>query len=598
VDSVRQGDSGGQSLSVNPRPSEQVPGRVPGTAAGGPDSGAIGADENAAGRRPGAAQPGYGGSPAGSQGTAAGPGGSAALPGLSASPVPRAPVALQRAAARERVGAAAAFVVAGGMFSWRVGSASAWRDEAVTQDVAGRSVGQLFALCRHVDVVHLAYYLLAHVVHLGGGDFVALRLLSVLLFAAATAVTVLVGAELGSLRHGLFAAALVVASPFASSYAQQARSYALTTFVATLSVWALLVAVRREGVRRWAGYGLTVVACGLSNAVSLLVLLSHAVAVMAGPRAQPPRWVLPPRLVLRVWTRPVPRAWAVAAGTSVLVLSGFLGLALRQSGQVGWLTRPGVERLVAVLCFDLGPRLLLAELAAVALVVSLVVPQLRVPWLITASWGFGPVLALWLGSQAHPLFDGRYVAFCLPGAALALTTPVRLRVGRGPQPWREWAASVTAAALVAALAVGAWPGQLRVRGPSGVEDLRGVADILRENARSGSAVLFLPSNLRLSTTMYADGLPPLRDLSLKESGRASATLAGVDRTPDDVRARLATEPLVWVVTRTGHVAPHSDTGRTELAAVQACFTGTGDWTVRAFRVRRFVRALTSPACSS
>jgi hypothetical protein len=58
-----------QSLLVNPRPSEQVPGRVSGKAdAGGPDSGAVGAGENAAGRRPGAAQPGYGGFPKGSHG--------------------------------------------------------------------------------------------------------------------------------------------------------------------------------------------------------------------------------------------------------------------------------------------------------------------------------------------------------------------------------------------------------------------------------------------------------------------------------------------------------------------------------------------------
>jgi hypothetical protein len=56
-----------QSLFVHPRASEQVPGRAPGEAAGGPGSGAIGADENAAGRRPGAAQPRNGGLRTGSQ---------------------------------------------------------------------------------------------------------------------------------------------------------------------------------------------------------------------------------------------------------------------------------------------------------------------------------------------------------------------------------------------------------------------------------------------------------------------------------------------------------------------------------------------------
>jgi rhamnose transport system substrate-binding protein len=54
-----------ESLSVTPPAGEQVPGRVPEKAAGGSDSGAVGAGENAAGCRPGAAQPRYGGMPTG-----------------------------------------------------------------------------------------------------------------------------------------------------------------------------------------------------------------------------------------------------------------------------------------------------------------------------------------------------------------------------------------------------------------------------------------------------------------------------------------------------------------------------------------------------
>lgn len=509
----------------------------------------------------------------------------------------------RRSARRVGAGAALAFVVALGMFSWRVGSASAWRDEAVTQEVAGRSIGQLIALTRDVDLVHLAYYLLAHLVHQVNGDVVGLRLLSVVLFAAATAVTVLIGAELGSLRHGLLAAGLVVASPVASSYAQQARPYALTTFVATLSVWVLLVAARRGSVRLWVGYGLAVVACGLSNAVSLLVLLPHAVvvtshAVVVTSQAVVPAAGLPVRLGWAPPARRVLRAWATTVGVSLLVLSGFLVLALRQRGQVGWLTRPGVDQLIEVLTFGLDPLWLLVWLAAVALAVSLAVRQLRRPWLITATWGFGPVLVSWLVSQGHPIFDGRYVAFCLPGAALALATPVRLRAGRGPVAWREGAVPVIGAVVAAGLATGAWPGQLRVRDPSGLEDLRGAAAVLRENARPGSAVLFVPSNSRLITMTYGEGLPLLRDLSLEESGRASATLVGTDRPSDEVRARLAVEPGVWLVTRSQFVTPLSDAERTELAVVQACFTRTGEWTVRGFRVRRVVRALTSsPLCT-
>jgi mannosyltransferase len=479
---------------------------------------------------------------------------------------------------RERAAAAVAFAMALGVFGWGLGSASAWRDEAVTQGVAGRSFGQILALTRHVDLVHLAYYLLARLVHLVTADFVALRALSVLLFAAATAVTVLVGAELGSLRHGLLAAALILASPFAATYAQQARSYALTTFTATLSVLVLLIVLRRDGAGtgRWVGYAAALVVCGLVNAVSLLVLLPHAVAVAARPDA-----------------RRVLRAWVVAVGGSLLVLSVFLVVALGQRGQVGWLTRPTPGQLGTVLTFGFGPKWQLVvpvvAVSVLACAVSMLVPQLRRPWLVAATWGLVPVLVLWLLSQWHPLFDGRYVAFCLPGAALAVTAPVRLRLSFGPASVRAWVVPLAGALVVALLAVQAWPYQLRVRAASGVEDLRGTAAILRQNAAPGDAVLYLPSNFRLITAMYPTGIPPLDDLTLQHPARTSDTLVGVDRTGDQVVVALSGEPVVWLVSRAGDPVGRDQDEIVELAALHRCFAMSRSWTVHQFSVRRYVR---------
>ena len=45
-----------------------------------------------------------------------------------------------------------------------IGGPSLWRDEAYTKDAIGRPAGQIFALLRHQDVVHGAYYLLMHVI--------------------------------------------------------------------------------------------------------------------------------------------------------------------------------------------------------------------------------------------------------------------------------------------------------------------------------------------------------------------------------------------------------------------------------------------------
>lgn len=475
--------------------------------------------------------------------------------------------------------AALAFAAGVAVFSWRVGAASAWRDEAVTQGVAGRPFGQILALTGEVDLVHVAYYLLTHLVHLVSGDFVALRWLSVLLFAAAAAVTVLIGVELGSLRHGLAAAAVVVVSPFANSYAQQARPYALTTCVATVSVLVLLRTLRRDaaGARAWAGYVVAVVACGLANTVSLLVLLPHAAVVLTRARHR----------------RAAVRSWVTSVAVGLLVLSPFLAVAVGQRAQVAWLTRPTPGRLGTVLTFGFGPRPELVATVVVALAVSVAlavaVPRLRVLWLVCATWGFVPVLVLWLLSQGHPLFDGRYVAFCLPGAALTVSLPVRLRPARGPAWLRRWTVPVVAAGVVGLLAVLAWPYQMRVRATPGVEDLRGTAVVLRENVAPGDAVLYLPPNFRLIAGMYPTGLPRLNDLTLAESARASGTLIGVNRTADQVIAALAGEPMVWLVTRAGTPVGHDPDEIAELAALRRCFALTRVWTVHQFSVNRYQR---------
>ncbi len=53
-------------------------------------------------------------------------------------------------------------LIAGLIFVWRVGSVSPWRDEAATMVIADRTVPQILSLTRTIDLVHLAYYLIAH----------------------------------------------------------------------------------------------------------------------------------------------------------------------------------------------------------------------------------------------------------------------------------------------------------------------------------------------------------------------------------------------------------------------------------------------------
>ncbi|MCZ1009391.1 hypothetical protein O1L68_24255 [Streptomyces lydicus] len=76
-----------------------------------------------------------------------------------------------------------------------------WRDEAVTYDMAHRSLADLWPTLQHVDVVHGLYYALMHLwfrvydVALGGafGEAVGLRLPSVAAMTAAAAGVALLG---------------------------------------------------------------------------------------------------------------------------------------------------------------------------------------------------------------------------------------------------------------------------------------------------------------------------------------------------------------------------------------------------------------------
>jgi hypothetical protein len=179
-----------------------------------------------------------------------------------------------------------------------------------------------------------------------------------------------------------------------------------------------------------------------------------------------------------------------------------------------------------------------------------------------------------------------------------VTLPVRLRLRLGPGWLRRWASPVAAAVVVAALAVLAWPYQVRVRATVGVEDLRGTADVLRANVAAGDPVVYLPPNFRLIAGMYPAGLPPLDDLTLAQPGLTSDTLVGVNRTSDEVIAALAREAVVWLVTRAGDPVGHDPDETAELAALRRCFVLTRVWTVHQFSVGHYQRmpATTASNC--
>ncbi|MEV7519717.1 hypothetical protein [Streptomyces sp. NPDC091371] len=370
---------------------------------------------------------------------------------------------------------------------------SMWRDESVTWQVAHRPLGGIRELLGEVDAVHGLYYLLMHGVFLAwDGGLWALRLPSVAATAVAAAGVAAVAHRLAGERAALFAGLGYALLPPVQAYAQEGRSYAL---VAAAVVWATYLMLRE----RWTAYAVVLLAGCWLHEFAALALLAHACAA---------------------WRS---RGWRIAAGAvAVLLLPLALVSARQAQQQLGWLGRPSWQDWTAYLVLAAASLFLARgaerELVRVALPLALLPP--------------GLLMAL---SLVHPWYVDRYVLYALAG--FALLAGARLAALRGWRPW-PWL-------LVVALLVpfGWWSVWLRTP-DSRKDDALAVAAAVRERARPGDAVVFMPSRRRewlLSSPGVYEGL---RDVALDRSPAASRSLQGTELPPEAIRAALLASPRV------------------------------------------------------
>ncbi|MEU8437519.1 glycosyltransferase family 39 protein [Streptomyces sp. NPDC029216] len=389
------------------------------------------------------------------------------------------------------------------------GGGSMWRDESTTWQVAHRPAGALRDLLGQVDAVHGLYYALMHLVFglWGDGGLWALRLPSVAGTALAAAGVAAVAHRLAGERAALWAGVTYALLPPVQMYGQEGRSYAL---VAAAVAWATYLMLRE----RWAAYAAVLLLGCWLHEFAVLALLAHGCA--AG----------------RV------RGWRWAAGA---VAAGLLPLAVLSAGQaerqLGWLGRPGWEDWAAyggvvgvvlllvwggggggggVLGAGSGSGAGSAELVRVAVPLALLPP--------------GLLMAV---SLVHPWYVDRYVLYALGGLALL--------AGAGLAGVRGWVPWVLVAVLLVPL--GVWSAWLRTP-DSRKDDVLAVAAAVREKARPGDAVLFMPSRRRewllSSPGLYAG----LRDVALADTPATSHTLHGTELPPDRVREALRASPRV------------------------------------------------------
>ncbi|WP_194292698.1 glycosyltransferase family 39 protein [Streptomyces katsurahamanus] len=375
-----------------------------------------------------------------------------------------------------------------------------WGDEAVTYEMAQRSLPEIWRTLATADAVHGLYYLLIHLVFAAWEPgLAALRLPSVLGMCATAAGVALIGRRLAGPRAGLLAGLVLPLLPTVQRYAQEGRSYAL---VCALVTWGTLRLWRRQ----WTAYAAVMLTACLLHEFAVLAVLAHGVTVWGG-RA---RWGL-----WRGWSGQR-RGWTVAALSVTVAIAPLALFSTTQSGQVEWIGRPGPAELggfVALALVGWG----CARTPGGARVRAVALPLLVLP----------PALLMAV-SYVHPLFVDRYVLAYVIGLALLLGAVLDFH-------WSPVLALAAAgAALLTLVAFGPF-----LRSPeSRKNDVTAVAEVAAELGRPGDGLLFTPMRRRVWTLARPDAFRGLTDLSLAASPRASDTLHGTELPPAAIRTAL------------------------------------------------------------
>ncbi|WP_329028377.1 glycosyltransferase family 39 protein [Streptomyces sp. NBC_00690] len=373
-----------------------------------------------------------------------------------------------------------------------------WSDEAVTYDMATRSLQEIWRTLATVDAVHGLYYLLMHVVFaVWEPGLVSLRVPSVLATAASAVLVARIGLRLAGPRAGALSGLVLALLPAVQRYAQEGRSYAL---VSALVTWATLLLLER----RWRAYAVVVLVACLVHEFAVLVLLAHGATLWLGRSPN---------------TAQLPREWLRAASAVVAGVLPFALFSMTQSSQVAWIEPPSAPKLTRFAV------LVVVGMICAALTGGSRTKPLALPLLVLPP---GLLIAV---SFVHPLYSERYVLFSTIGLALLLGTVLD----------RFWSALVAAGSTTAVLLYLTTTGT-ELRSPESRSDnAMAVAQTVKRLARPGDGVLFLTAQRRV-WTLAPGASHALPDLSLDRSPRASHTLYGTEAEPAVVRKRMLSHP--------------------------------------------------------
>lgn len=425
---------------------------------------------------------------------------------------------------------------------------SFWYDEAATYSGASRAWPSLWAMLGHIDAVHGLYYALMHPIAVAfGPDPFALRVTSTLAVGAAAALVYALARQFGTAWSAAAAALLFAGLGRTAWMATEARSFALTTALATLLTLLLVLAVRtRRSTALSIAYAVVAVIGIHVFLYVILVVVAHVVTLAWLPLDRRRRTRLlvaagaamaasiPLGLVVVSQRGQLGGTFAVDAGALRHV---FIGEFFHRELQQGWLAWGFLAFAVVALLvrrrhWPATPEPAEPALAAVAHPV-----RVLLPWLVV------PTAAILAVSVLGPsILQPRALVLSAPAFCVLFADTVRRALGG--------VTAVVLAVTVALTGVGAFAANRQLTAKNA--DWPAPVAYLERNAAPGDGILYsTPIDYRtwpsLIGLMHPDAVGDLVDLTLLVPGRDRADLFDERSTSADAVPLMAELPRVFYV---------------------------------------------------
>ncbi len=370
-----------------------------------------------------------------------------------------------------------------------IASKSFWLDEGISVAIARLPWRQFFYVLRRREINMALYYLLLHFWLAMGSTEGFIRGLSVLFSVATVPVLYALGTRLFGRTAGLLAAWLLAINAYHIRYAQEARSYALVVFFATLATWLLVRNLQEPASAHWVAYSAACALAVYSHFFGALVVLAHGVSLAFLRRGDLP------------WKRLARSARCFA----YLMIPIAIIVATIGAGSMQWippLKMSMVLEFFTMLAGNGGVPLLTLDVIAAALAVFAARREWRSRGLTLHGWGYAlvfawlvvPLAAVLAISIVRPIFQARYLIPCLP--ALVLT------VAAGISQLRPRALAWVFVAAISVFSILGDTSYYRRDFDLDREDWRAAASYVLDRAQPGDGAFFYANFGRLPFDFY------------------------------------------------------------------------------------------------